>query len=131
MMLQEQAKEKIKNHKLNYDEFGAYVLSLLQYDIQVRFNHADHNNKVIGIGPRGVIYQMQNMLFQYVPYPNDVGGPAMHRWTEATMYATIDGIFHQLFDESVKIIRPRKRNCSFGVTLQELTMQPELEEIEF
>lgn len=129
-MLKEQAVGKVKCHKLNYDEFGAYIISLLQYDILVRFNHLNRNNKIIGIGPRGVIYQLQNMLFQYAPYPNDVGGTNMSA-KDMTMYASIDGGVYQLFDEPVKLTRPRKRNCSFGITLEELSVQPELEDIEF
>lgn len=130
-MLKEQAEEKVKGHKLNYDEFGAYILSLLQYNILVRFNHLNRNNKIIGIGPRGIIYQLQNMLFQYAPYPNDVGGPNHIQAKDMTMYASIDGGVYQLFEEPVKLIRPRKRNCSFGITLEELSVQPELEDIEF
>lgn len=129
-MLKEQAEGKVKGHKLNYDEFGAYILSLLQYNIQIRFNHLNRNTKIIGIGPRGVIYQLQNMLFQYAPYPNDIGGPNMPA-RDMTMYANIDGSVYQLFDEPVKLVRPRKRNCSFGITLEELSVQPELEDIEF
>lgn len=129
-MLKEQAEAKVKNKKINYDELGAYILSLLQYNIVVKFNDGDKINTIIGIGPRGIIFQLKNMLFQYAPYPNDIGGPP-GSGNKAPLYVNVDGTVYQLFDETVKIIRPRKRNCSFGITLTDMTTTPELEDIEF
>lgn len=129
-MLKEQAEAKVKNKKINYDELGAYILSLLQYNIVVKFNDGDKINTIIGIGPRGIIFQLKNMLFQYAPYPNDIGG-APGSGSKAPLYVNVDGTVYQLFDETVKIIRPRKRNCSFGITLTDMTTTPELEDIEF
>lgn len=129
-MLKEQATARVKNKKINYDELGAYILSLLQYNIIVKFNDSDKVNTIIGIGPRGIIFQLKNMLYQVAPYPNDVGG-IPGNGGRSSMYVNIDGIVYQLFDETVKIIRPRKRNCSFGITLTEMTTIPEVEDIEF